>query len=103
QAFMGECYNIGLCGNNPPPDTGAITATVKDSVTGSGIPQATLTVDTKPPNSSVTFDDGSMKYAYVPPGSYTLSAAKAGYISNSASVTVKVNDIVQPQIPLTPI
>lgn len=71
----------------PTQSTGSISGRVIDS--SNGYPISAANVRTDPPTGSVTTDSkGGYSIAYMPPGSYTITASKVGYASASVKVAV---------------
>ena len=81
----------------PLDSTGTILGTVLDADTNEPIANASVTAE---PGLSapVTGEDGQFQFEDVPVGSYTLTAARAGYDSSSVSVGVSVGRTVQATI-----
>ena len=71
----------------PIPTTGTITVKVVDAVTGSAISGASITGG----KSGTTSGAGTVSFADVPFGTYSFTAAKSGYLSNSASATISLS------------
>ena len=71
----------------PIPTTGTITVKVVDAVTGSAISGASITGG----KSGTTSGAGTVSFADVPFGTYSFTASKSGYLSNSASATISLS------------
>jgi hypothetical protein len=71
----------------PKPTTGDISGRVIDSTSDSAVPNANVYTD--PPTVSVTADaQGRYTISEVPPGVYTITAAKPGYTNARVSIAV---------------
>lgn len=74
-----------------PTPTGNLEGTVTDAETGSGIEGAAVSIDGT--NYSTTTDaDGNYSFIDIPVGTYTVTAAADGYISQSKEATVNENE-----------
>lgn len=75
--------------------TGALTGTVKDA-TGAVIPGVTVTLtstDTNQTRSTITTEDGTYRFALLPPGTYGVRFTIPGFrTSDVSSVTVRVTE-----------
>jgi hypothetical protein len=73
------------------PTTGGLKVTVKDS-TGKALAGAAVSSTTTPSGQSalsgVTTSDGSVTFASVAPGSYTVQASMSGYVTNTGTSSV---------------
>ena len=73
------------------PTTGGLKVTVKDS-TGKALVGAAVSSTTTPSGQSalsgVTTSDGSVTFASVAPGSYTVQASMSGYVTNTGTSSV---------------
>ncbi len=84
----------------PIPTTGTITVKVVDANTGAAISGASITGG----KSGTTSSAGTISFADVPFGTYSFTAAKSGYLSNSASATISLSaQSTTVTIKLTPI
>jgi hypothetical protein len=84
----------------PKPTTGEISGQVLDVSSSSPIPNASVT--TAPPTVSVTADtQGRYVIPEVPPGVYTITAAKPGYTGVSVSVSVTAGKTTTADVHLT--
>ncbi len=71
----------------PIPKTGSITVKVVDAVTGSAISGASVSGG----GSGTTSSSGTVTFNNVPFGTYSYSASKSGYYSNSGSATISLS------------
>src|SRR5439155_124353 len=75
--------------------TGALTGTVKDA-TGAVIPGVTVTLtstDTNQTRSTITGEEGSYRFALLPPGTYGVRFSIPGFKTSEVSlVTVRVTE-----------
>jgi hypothetical protein len=78
---LASCQNPVL--NSPPPTTGSIVGRVVDSVTGSYIKDATVTLDDPEAIPGLTNDAGSYAIARVKPGLHTVRVFKDSYTDES--------------------
>src|SRR5439155_20873143 len=74
-------FKYASCGANSATLTGTVTA----SATGNPINGATVSVGT---SSTTTDSSGQYTIGSLAPGTYTVNASAAGYVSGSASVTL---------------
>lgn len=66
-------------------------------------PLSNVSVTTTPPtNSILTSPDGTFRFDEIPSGSYSIQVRKAGFQSNSVSVTVREEQTAIANIPLSP-
>lgn len=89
---------LEVWGTIAPVTTGSITGTVRSS-TGAAISGATVSVAGG--GSTTTASDGSYTLSDVTAGTYTVTASKTGYDSNSKSVTVVAGQSVTADFSLT--
>src|SRR5205823_14451901 len=75
--------------------TGAVTGTVTDA-SGAVIPGVTVTLtstDTNQTRTTITGEEGSYRFALLPPGAYAVRFTLAGFkTSEVSSVTVRVTE-----------
>ena len=71
----------------PIPTTGSITVKVVDANTGAAISGARITGG----KSGTTSGAGTVSFANVAFGTYSFTASKSGYLSNSASATISLS------------
>ena len=71
----------------PIPTTGTITVKVVDANTGAAISGASITGG----KSGTTSSAGTVSFADVPFGTYSFTASKSGYLSNSDSATISLS------------
>jgi Carboxypeptidase regulatory-like domain/Calcineurin-like phosphoesterase len=84
----GATTNVTLrFASSPPPSgqTGAVSGTVISAIDGHALSGATVTLNG---TSVVTNTAGAFNFANVPAATYTISAAKSGWKSNSATIAV---------------
>lgn len=84
----GAATNVTLrFGSSPPPsgDTGTVSGKVVSAIDGRALSGASVTLNG---SSALSDTSGTFSFANVPAGTYTISAAKSGWKSNSASVSV---------------
>jgi alpha-L-arabinofuranosidase len=84
---------------NLVPEAGAITGTVTDSLTGTGIPGATV-ADTS--GMSTSDDDGIYVLPVLSEGSYTVTASAPGYASQSVTASVAPGATTTSDLTLVP-
>ena len=74
---------------SPRGTTGALSGTVTDSATGTGIAGATVSLMVGDlPRTATTDADGSYSFAALPEGTYDVTASAFGYLSETASATI---------------
>ena len=71
----------------PIPTTGTITVKVVDAATGAAISGASITGG----KAGTTSSAGTVSFADVPFGTYSFTASKSGYLSNSGSATISLS------------
>ena len=81
---------------------GNISGTVKDALTGIGIPGAAVTILNTSIPSTTTDGSGNYSFSDVPVGDYDVKASATGYVDNTISLTVQENQTVTGDIVLTP-
>lgn len=91
------------CSDNPTDSekTGTIEGKVTDSLDGSSISSANITTDPVT-NTVMTNSTGDYEITGVNPGSYSVSAAKTWYITNSVNILVTAGNSTTADISLSP-
>lgn len=89
------------------PVTGAFEGQVKDSITGSPIAGVTIRItnqETGVPVARQTDAAGRYRQGLLPPGDYTITVLKSGYVTQSLSRSLSAlrPTVVLPPIPLVP-
>ncbi|MEK6282573.1 MAG: TonB-dependent receptor [Acidobacteriota bacterium] len=85
--------------------TGSFGGEVKDSVTGTGIPGATVRImhqDTGVPIAKLTDANGRFHQGQLPPGDYVITFSRQGYVTQSQqwSITAMKPTVLIPPLPL---
>src|SRR6266850_504178 len=87
--------------------TGSFEGEVRDSVTGNPIPGVTVRItnqETGVPTAKQTDSSGRFRQGLLPPGDYTITVAKQGYVTISLqrSLPALRPTVVLPPVPLVP-
>jgi hypothetical protein len=95
-------FTLPGCGGAPPPTTGTLTGHVTDAATSAAISAATVTIvgGASTPTDAL----GVYTFSNVNPGTYSVTAAKTGYVTSTANgVVVTAGAATTRDFALTPV